>query len=507
MNISFDLITEKWIPCQWINGDFEHLGLEDILTRSHEIKTLVTDLPMEKVSIFRLLLAILHRNFGPQSTNEWQDLWKRQKFNGQILGDYFENWRGRFNLFDEKYPFYQTREIDAVVRPLNGYSFHIAVYHMASGNNATLFDHHTIDDDICLTPAEAARLIINAQSFAFGFRSYKDGPSARGVNFLLIGSNLFQTLMLNFIRYDQENPFYIQEEDKPAWERENAFSPERTKPDGYLDYLTWQSRKILLFPEENTNNVRSLQVDNGMKLDVSDEPFTKNPMMQYSRVEKPGRGAAPYRPLKFQEGRSIWRDSTSIIETNLENNYPPKALNWVNELELDLPNIRLNSIGISSDQGKVNFYLEENFVFPAVFLEKQELVGVLKTCLELAEAVRSKLWGSVNRMAEIMLSPDADREHGRKSAAADKQNLIEHIFAEDQFWARLEVPFYQLLNDMPVIRDDALKQWHDALQRSVWRSFEYAGNYLGNSPEALKARALGGRILGGGLKELFGEKE
>ena len=100
MNNSFNLVEEKWIRCQLRDGTFEEIGLYEILARAHEIKTLVSDFSMEKVALFRLLLAVLHRNFGPQTTREWQDLWKKKKFDKEKLESYFEKWHDRFNLFD-----------------------------------------------------------------------------------------------------------------------------------------------------------------------------------------------------------------------------------------------------------------------------------------------------------------------------------------------------------------------------------------------------------------------
>ena len=36
-----------------------------------------------------------------------------------------------------------------------------------------------------------------------------------------------------------------------AWEREAETVKDERRPDGYLDLLTWQSRRILLIPEED----------------------------------------------------------------------------------------------------------------------------------------------------------------------------------------------------------------------------------------------------------------
>ena len=81
--------------------------------------------------------------------------------------------------------------------------------------------------------------------------------------------------------------------------------------------------------------------------------------------------------------------------------------------------------------------------------------------------------------------------------------MIDHIFAEDQYWADLEIPFYQLLNDLPQKGEEAIDTWDKTLRRSVWDAFEYARGFIGSSPEALKAGAFGGRMLGAGLKKLM----
>lgn len=503
MTSEFNLLEERWIPCQLLDGKREELGIFDLLARAPEIATLTAEMPMEKISLVRLLLAILHRNFGPRSTLEWRSLWNKGEFDMRELGDYFDQWRGHFNLFDEQYPFFQTREIDAEVRSLIDYCFHLGLFHLASGNNATLFDHNTTENEIILSAGQAARLIINAQSFAFGFRNFKDGPSARGVNFLLLGDNLFQTLMMNMIRYDEENPFYISKEDHPYWEWENPFKPERTKPAGYLDYLTWPSRKILIQPDEDGENALSWQVDIGLRLDINSEPFLKNPMMHYLKNESPTSNKAPYRPLKFEEGRAIWRDSTSIMSIHSEKDEAPRALKWTADCLINLNKIRLDAIGISSDQGKVNFYMEEMFAFPAVYLENDALIGELKTCLEKAEEVRKSLWVAVNQMAELFLSPDADYGGNRKADREEKQALMNHLLVENHYWERLEVPFYQLLNTLPQSGEEAWDEWEKILCENAWFAFNTAADYLGSSPKALKARAKGGRVLGGSLKKLF----
>jgi CRISPR system Cascade subunit CasA len=505
MTNTYNLLHEKWIPCQLLDGSITTVNIYDALTHAHEARAITSSFGTEKVAIYRLLLAVLHRVFGPSSHSEWQKMWDKGRFDKESMEKYCALWEERFDLLHGQHPFYQTTKIVAEPRPISGYSFHLGLYHIASGNNATLFDHHTENGMISLSPAEAARMLITAQSFSFGFRNFKDGPSSRGVNFLLEGKNFFQSLLLNMVLYSKERPFPILEKDLPAWEREDAFEPDRAKPDGYLDYLTWQSRKVLLHADETDGRVKVVQVDNGLKLDVGKEPYTKNPMMLYEKVEKPINNAPPLRPLKFQEGRALWRDSTAILETNPEEGDAPKSLQEINNYKIDQNRLRLQSIGISSDQGKVNFYQEELFAFPKEYLGNNILVSQLKTCLSQAKEVRDKLWGAVNRLAEMILSPDANFEEGHKADKNDKQQLMDHIFAENVFWSSLESHFYQLLNDLAADGTKAMDTWQDTLKKCAWHAYEHASDFVGTSPQALKAAALGGRMLGFGLTKVFKE--
>src|SRR5688500_11864567 len=72
VSISFSLVDEPWIPCLTVRGGpAEMLGLGAVLTRPREIREIADDSPLVTVALHRLLLAILHRNFGPASTPDW----------------------------------------------------------------------------------------------------------------------------------------------------------------------------------------------------------------------------------------------------------------------------------------------------------------------------------------------------------------------------------------------------------------------------------------------------
>ena len=82
---SYNLVDEKWMPCIMPDGKTKDFGLQEVLVRAHEIKELLDPSPLVTVSLHRLLLAILHRNFGPASLPKWQELWNKDKWDEGIL--------------------------------------------------------------------------------------------------------------------------------------------------------------------------------------------------------------------------------------------------------------------------------------------------------------------------------------------------------------------------------------------------------------------------------------
>src|SRR5271156_5341402 len=285
-----NLTTESWIPCLMPDGGTCELSLADTLVRAHEIHEIFDESPLVTLAIHRLLLTILHRNFGPRGTKEWFDLWKQGRWQERKLSDYFNRWSERFELFHTDRPFYQVAEMPSAGRQPGTILFQ----EMAAGNNPTLFDHSFEADPPAIPAARAARGLVARQAYSFGFGKsspfcLSDSPLLRGFGLLVSGENLFQTLALNLIRYDEEHPFAraSNREDLPAWEQEHPEPPckEGTRPAGYLDYLTWQSRRIHLYPEQDGVSVRCCQLQQNLKL-TDDAP--RDPFKCYRKDEKRG---------------------------------------------------------------------------------------------------------------------------------------------------------------------------------------------------------------------------
>ncbi len=265
MSFSFNLVEEKWLPCLMLKKHFEYLSLKEVLTNAPEIQEIVGDSPPITISLHRLLLAVLHRALdAPKNYDEWNEYWQDKSWNKRNkLENYFAEWKHRFDLFDETHPFYQVGSLSEKIKNDSNQGAVIQLYFQAKAN-ATLFEHSNKSSPKPLNPSEVARMLISIQAFDYGGTKTADNgqesaspsPLIGSAVGLIKGNNLFETLMLNLHQYNEneEEPFpFKKENDLPAWERDSETKAGERMPEGYLDILTWQSRRILLKPEVNAN--------------------------------------------------------------------------------------------------------------------------------------------------------------------------------------------------------------------------------------------------------------
>jgi len=435
MTYSYNLVDQPFVPVVALNGLPQMVGLKEALINAHSFSRINADLPHTNAALYRLLLAVLHRVFGPSNLNNWEQYWQKGFFDPNPLEDYLNKWHSRFDLFALDHPFFQNRHPDVEIKPANALLFLVA-----GGDADTLFDHSVDTQPIALSPADPALALITAQSFGLAGLchpqkklQYTDAPCARAMVFLLQGNNLFESLMLNLVVYNRNEPIPWQSDaqDLPAWEMEDPYSPDRTRPLGYLDFLTWQNRRIMLFPSQENGRLVIRQVTTAPGLILSGEFL--NPMHHY-RVDKTGN-----KVLRFMEGRALWRDSSALFNLSKEANaYPPLVLKHTQQLIFDgiLPKRRLTlaAYGMSTDPGKqkVFFYRGEQFDFPDQLLSDASLNHWLDQALDLAEHVHSQIWGALRCAASLYLNP----ERNKHATSDDEKKLMTHWNTESLFWAR-----------------------------------------------------------------------
>lgn len=504
MTYSFNLIDQPWIPCADLNGRMEVLSLRETLARAHQLRGVQGDSPLETASLYRLLLAVIHSVLrGPKTKDNWAALWQAKHLDMNRFDDYFKEWHSRFDLFDKERPFYQFKGDDMVEK-----SALLLPHGMSTANE--LFEHKMVVETKPTDFPTAARMLLVGQYFGLGGLVYPGKPNLtrspllNGVSFLVEGDSLFETLLLNCLQYDKDTPLPMIGTDEPTWEMEKPFKP-RKEPNGYLDYLTWQNRKVLLVPGE-TNQVKAMQIMRG--LDLGKE--LEDPFKLYLKKDK------GWRFLPFTEERSLWRDSHTLIKRRDPNNiHPPKTVEWLALLLEETDCLKPSQIyrymalgaGVHFKDAKIFFYRQESMPFPLTYLKDEDLVSKLNDAMSRTEQVKSALNKAVFSLSKNFISPIAEEKNGRQPDMNDVNKLMRHWGVEAHYWSKLEVPFNLLIVDLPANPESALDRWYETLKQAARDALTSGERMAGESPNALKAAVKARGVLESQLKKLFEENQ
>ena len=529
MSTSFNLVDEAWIPVIATDGDFLELSLRDMLAYAPDLHEISCETAIQSTAILPLVLAILHRVFGPPNLDVWKALWEAGEFDMSRLDEYFARWRERFDLFHAQRPFLQMP--DARVDPKS--LIHL-IHPM--GNTGTLFSHVSDDSGIALSPAAAARYLLTARCFKtagpgpWGTRhgpGFTDSIFARGVMFWACGTTLFETLLLNLVQYPDENgPTQHTDSDAPAWEMDdlhlqrelsqehrhyltdqtdhmpNIKKIPETPPLGYLDYLTWSNNRMQLIPELTDNGalVREAVVAPAINLSAD----VRSPQRRYIQREK--KGEISYSFLYFNADKALWRDYDSLLKRETVKVFPPAVVEWLAELtqyeilDSNYP-IRLIASGMLADQAKTIFYRQEIMPLPLDLLRDEDRIREIRQAIAHAEDCAAKLHNALNMLAEHVLQRGADG----KPDNANRNSLVKQWNARERYWIALEPIFWRFIETLVEDSDEAMRGWGDSLRGEALGALRYAANLAGDSPWALKGGIYAERYLRRELNELLNE--
>lgn len=502
MTYSFNLIDQPWIPCAKLDGRMEELSLRETLARAHEFRAVQGDSPLETASLYRLLLAVIHSVLrGPVDEDEWATLWKPKRFNMSRFDEYFKKWHSRFDLFDKERPFYQFKDKDMVEK-----SALLLPHGMSTANE--LFEHQMVVETNPIGFPQAARMLLVGQYFGLGGLVYPGkppktitrAPLLNGVLFLVEGDSLFETLLLNCLQYAEHKPLPTLGTDEPTWEAEKPFK-KREQPNGYLDYLTWQNRKVLLVPDESMR-VKAMRILRGLDLGKDLE----DPFKLYLKKD------SGWKFLPFTRERSLWRDSHTLIKRHEPNNvHPPQTVKWLALLLDETDCLKPNQIyrymalgaGVHYKDAKIYFYRHESMPLPLTYLVKEDLVSKLNDAMTRTEQVKSALNKASFSLAKNFISPSAEEKNGRQPDVNDINKLTSHWNIETHYWSKLEVPFSMFVVDLPTETESALDRWNETLKQTAQGALASAERMAGESAKALKAAVKARGVLEYQLAQVF----
>ena len=266
----FNLIDDPWIEVLLDKkGSRKLVSLRQIFENSADYIDICGDMYIQDFAVMRLVLAIMHTVFSRYDADgdpydylkindkmqqlekvdeddyeiykddlldTWENIWKMGKF-PQIIIDYLECWKDSFYLYDDKRPFYQVTDeymsLDKIkgktIGQISGKNINRTI--TESDNKVALFAPKSANENNkeILTNDEIARWLITFQSYTgladktvYGKEKYKRRNSKGWLYDLgaifFKGSNLFETLMLNFVIYNKTADEYTYNIQKPAWE-------------------------------------------------------------------------------------------------------------------------------------------------------------------------------------------------------------------------------------------------------------------------------------------------
>jgi CRISPR system Cascade subunit CasA len=506
MAFSFNLIDQPWIPCQASSGESVELNLYDFLIRSPELWRIAGETPVVNISILALAIAVLCRVFDMADDEAWSRLRLEGSFPRQPLEEYLGGWYDRFDLFHPERPFYQAPD-DRVERK--------SVIHLVQpiGNTGTLFTHQNEADGVALSPKRAVQHLLAAQLFRTAGLSgldekFGDAPFARGVLYWAWGDTVFETLLLNCIVPPQDR--MPQDNDSPCWELDDPFGDERETPRGYLDYLTWQTNRILLFPERSAEGVRvrEMTIAPARRLDTE---VIFSPLKRYEK-RKPPKDApdeVKYSFQKFDENRDLWRDYATLLP--LRGKYgdappylPPTAIDRLANLAADEyvergAEYRLMACGMLAVQAKVFFYRQVTVPLPVELLRDAGAANSVSEAIREAEEVSKILSAALRELARHTIMRGGSREPD----SSDVGNLVKRWDAQAWYWSQLEPAFWVFVESLSTSHLAALNDWRETLRAAAIGALQAAIRAAGTDTGPLKGESLAIRKLSNGLKKLW----
>lgn len=503
---SFDLTREAWIACATQTGTVLRLSLRDVLVRAHELCCLANESPLLDASLLRLCLAVLHHRFGPRDVRVWRELHAHGSFPEKDVDDYFDEWRSSFDLFHPETPFYQVARLSeqsANYEKGRKPAREMIAEQSSYGAPRELFESRPLDAAGTLDAATAARWLVAIQAFHPGGlltrdtkngdpTSVKAGPLCNLGVVTVQGDTLFHTLLLNLLKYPDNTRFPSTKDDAPAWAQKLRLTKYRKRAcRGWLDWLTWQSRRIQLFANA-TNGVAEFIVVSGCELEAIEPP--REPMCAYRRHEKIG-----WLPVAFSRDRALWRDSTALYQIADSEDFRPSRI--VSELEqrglTDGQELRLQIYGQLPNKASVVLTSTEVVPLPRALIEKQDLVQVIREELRRAEGVQDEL-----RTALFVAFQKVLALGERKPDANDARRLMDASQAVPRFWVALKPVFDRFVEMLPRDSGNAVEEFRRDLRRAALDVFEEAERGAGTPSRTLKGFTIGRGLLLRGLATL-----
>jgi CRISPR system Cascade subunit CasA len=496
MTLSFNLTTQPWIPCERLTGERVELSTRDVLAQAHELRAIADPSPLQYAVLHRHLMAVLYRSYaGPRSVDAWCEIAESGRFGASRVEAYLSSVRARMDLFHPEQPFAQARGLKEQfdTSPIDA----LGVERSSWGTARELFQHRGANHSPFMSPAAAARALLAHHAFATGGLVKKPGeptsataaPLVRSAVVILRGETLFRTLLMNLVPYDVEHakPIAADKSDAPSWEQEPP--PAQLKrdkepavmPKGWLDLLTWLSRRIELTHDGDrvTGFVRAV-----WKGFADDGPA--DPMVAHTIDEKRGRLTVGFNPDK-----AFWLNAHALFHSTGEHaakSIQPAAIRHAASRDVQdfvgkAARFKLELCGLAAEKSRVDLVRVEHLSATAALIADPETGDHVRHATAFANQVVKALRGALWAYAGAALAP-GDRNADTKDVGA----LARALGGEDAVWAALGETFRTFLDDLSRQKHGAIASFeNDAIRiaRATYRDVTSGNDGTGRTLRAI----------------------
>lgn len=457
----FNLIDEKWIPIRFPDGSREELGIRDTLLRSGQIAAIEDPSPLVVAALHRFLLAVLYRALeGPTDIDQAKSLF-REGLPGERITAYLDEWRDRFWLFDEKYPFGQIPTFE----PTTWRAWMVLAAEHNADNAKVLFDHVDVDAPGTISGGAAARWILATQTFSVSCGKSElshtgTAPSATAAMAIPLGDDLQDTLLFSLVPQNRE----ITAADLPLWERypesvESLKEGIKRTASGYADRYTWRARSVRLALNDS-GRIRTLAFASGVGNSTVDQ---NDPMLAYRIDEKKGK-----LPIQFRD-RGLWRDFDSLLPD--QSHLGPQAIEHATALtrsHRDRFPRSMMVLGQANNKAKIEYWRMERFALPEALAGDSFIRSEFHQLLADAEDAQKSLWAACRSFARDLLSRGE-----REPAGKDISGFVKQMPVNPWYWSTLESRFHEILREYTLKKDfeDIRCQWLKSVRgtlRTAW---------------------------------------
>lgn len=518
---SFNLLNEPWIRCVYVDGAVRLVSLRQLFKDASKIRSIAGDIPQQDMPLLRLALAVMYCVYGDQFADDpsetelrrlWLDVWTAGEFDLGMIEEYLDQYESRFDLFDEERPFFQTPNLEYTDKDPDSLGELIAD---VPKPDKMLFSMRTGEGVESISNAEAARWLVFLQAYdTAGIKSPVEGNTHVNKNKIyapkgmvatgwlgniggtyLTGSNLFETLMLNWVLYipggaDQEAILLGRPDDFAPWERDEQTADLIVQRDfhGVIDALTLQARRTRLVCDDDSR-VSGCIVCYGDCVAPYDQDKSEQmtAWRENLKLQKDlGCSTVPITARRHNANTNLWRNLAPILSyETTATDLRPGVIQWMDELqaksnwrhnEHPLESVTLRSQGMTyGTQSSVYEAAIDDSLTISTMMCRHDFDGI-RTLLDMVDRTAS----AVNALADFVrnLQVSSGRQstkNNQKPIGAMKDDVRETAYARMDQLFRVRIAEFTKDKDP----EQYSSEWRNEVHRILLRMGE---EYLTQSP-------------------------